>query len=168
MRLQATFLRGNVPLEKAGERRDAYSRPLPLHSDMPLSAMHHPGDADPTTTSAPSLRVLVVEDDPATLGATVEMLELLGHWVAGVKSAEVARDRFIEGAFDVLMTDIGLPALSGLDLVEILQAHHKLRVIFATGQPPPENPIPGTVWLQKPFGVEALQSALHGSERQSL
>jgi len=131
--------------------------------------MHHSGEADTTTPSSPSpsLRVLVVEDDPATLGATVEMLELLGHWVAGVKSAEVARDRFIEGAFDVLMTDIGLPALSGLDLVEILQAHHKLRVIFATGQPPPAKPIPGTVWLQKPFGVEALQAALHGIERKT-
>ena len=116
-------------------------------------------------TADPSLRVLVVEDDPAALAATVDMLEALGHWVAGVKSAEVARDRFIEGAFDVLLTDVGLPALSGLDLVEILQAQHKLRVIFATGQPRPAHPIPGTVWLQKPFGVDELQAALQGIER---
>jgi DNA-binding response OmpR family regulator len=107
----------------------------------------------------------VVEDDPATLTSMVEMLELLGHWAAGVKSAEVARDRFLEGAFDVLLTDVGLPALSGLDLVEILQAQNKLRVIFATGHPRPARPIPGTVWLQKPFGVDELQAALQGIER---
>lgn len=118
------------------------------------------------TNAAAGLRILVVEDDPATLAAMVEMLQLLGHWVAGVKSAEVARDRFIEGAFDVLLTDVGLPALSGLDLVDILQAQNKLRVIFATGQPQPARPIPGTVWLQKPFGVNELQAALQGIERR--
>jgi DNA-binding response OmpR family regulator len=128
---------------------------------FPLPSSSAPAD----TPAAPGLRILVVEDDPATLSAMVEMLELLGHWVAGVKSAEVARDRFIEGAFDVLLTDVGLPALSGLDLVEILQAQHKLRVIFATGQPRPAKPIAGTVWLQKPFGVDELQAALRGIER---
>ncbi|MGJ7582228.1 response regulator [Variovorax sp. RHLX14] len=113
------------------------------------------------------LRILVVEDDPDALAATVDMLQALGHWTAGVKSAEVARDRFIEGAFDVLMTDIGLPALSGFDLVEILQANHKLRVIFATGRIRPEEPMPGTIWLQKPFGLDALSAALHGVEPEA-
>ena len=109
------------------------------------------------------LRILVVEDDPDALATTVDMLQALGHWTAGVKSAEVARDRFIEGAFDVLLTDVGLPALSGIDLVEILQPSHKLRVIFATGQMRPEAPMPGTVWLQKPFGLDELSAALRGA-----
>ncbi|MGI4779917.1 MAG: response regulator [Janthinobacterium lividum] len=113
------------------------------------------------------LRILVVEDDPDALATTVDMLQALGHWTAGVKSAEVARDRFIEGAFDVLLTDVGLPALSGIDLVEIIQPSHKLRVIFATGQMRPEAPIPGTVWLQKPFGLDELSAALHGVEPHS-
>jgi len=107
------------------------------------------------------LRVLVVEDDPSTLSTTLDMLQLLGHWATGVRSAEVARTRFLDGAFDVVMTDIGLPALSGLDLVEDLLARHPVRVVFATGLPPPARPIPGTVWLQKPFGLDALEAALH-------
>ena len=125
---------------------------------MPTTTLTHPEDHG--DSSAQALRVLVVEDDPAVLAATVDMLQLLGHWAAGVKSAEVARDRFIDGAFDVLMTDIGLPALSGIDLVEILQARRKLRVIFATGRPAPPEPIPHTVWLQKPFSVAQLEAAL--------
>jgi DNA-binding response OmpR family regulator len=110
-----------------------------------------------------ALRVLVVEDDPDALTATVEMLQLLGHWAAGVRSAEIAKDRFYENAFDVLMTDIGLPALSGFDLAQILRDSHnldKLDIIFATGRPPPETPIPDAVWLQKPFTLEQLQAAL--------
>lgn len=109
---------------------------------------------------AKGLRILVVEDDPDTLSTTVEMLQLLGHWAAGVRSAEIAKDRFLEGAFDVLLTDIGLPALSGMDLVESLRARHKLEVIFATGRPPPDAPVPDSFWLQKPFSVEQLESAL--------
>lgn len=128
-------------------------------------------DINPTSGEADAqqapLRILVVEDDPDALATTVDMLQALGHWTAGVKSAEVARDRFIEGAFDVLLTDIGLPALSGIDLVEIIRPSHKLRVIFATGQMRPEAPIPGTVWLQKPFGLDELSAALRGVEPQS-
>lgn len=119
--------------------------------------------ASPATTASPAtpLRVLVVEDEPDALASTVELLRLLGHWATGVKSAEVARDRFLDGAFDVLLTDIGLPALSGLDLVQSLPAgKHRIQVIFATGRPPPETPIPGTLWLQKPFSMAQLEAAL--------
>ncbi|MDM0077425.1 response regulator [Variovorax sp. J2P1-59] len=115
---------------------------------------------DERTGRARGLRILVVEDDPDALAATVEMLQLLGHWAAGVRSAETAKDRYLDGAFDVLLTDIGLPALSGMDLVESLRARHKLEVIFATGRPPPPRPIEGTFWLQKPFTVEQLETAL--------
>lgn len=110
---------------------------------------------------ATRLRVLVVEDEPDALSSTVELLRLLGHWATGVKSAEVARDRFLDGAFDVLLTDIGLPALSGYDLVQSLPAgKHRIQVIFATGQPPPATPVPGTLWLQKPFSVDQLEAVL--------
>lgn len=121
---------------------------------------------EPTVEPVKRLRVLVVEDEPDTLRLTVEMLQLLGHWATGVKSAEVAKDRFFEGAFDVLMTDVGLPALSGLDLAEILRSRHPLEVIFATGQPKPAQPMAGSVWLQKPFGVEQLEAALRQVGRQ--
>ncbi len=133
---------------------------------MATTAKPPSGASDEHEANQP-LRILVVEDDPAALAATVDMLEALGHWTAGVKSAEVARDRFIDGAFDVLMTDVGLPALSGLDLVEILQADEKLQVIFATGRPRPESPPVGSVWLQKPFGVDELMAVLRGIKRAS-
>ncbi|RYF34311.1 MAG: response regulator [Comamonadaceae bacterium] len=121
------------------------------------------GIAQPPAVPAETtpLRVLVVEDDPAALSATVELLQLLGHWATGVKSAEVAKDRFIDGAFDVLLTDIGLPALSGYDLVASLpEGKHRTHVIFATGHARPVEPMPNTFWLQKPFSAEQLEAVL--------
>lgn len=112
------------------------------------------------------LRVLVVEDDPQALTSTVELLTLLGHWATGVKSAEVAKDRFIDGAFDVLLTDIGLPALSGYDLVAGLPpGKHRIQVIFATGHAAPAEAISGTLWLQKPFTTEQLEAALSRADQ---
>ncbi|MDB5827631.1 MAG: hypothetical protein JWQ73_1851 [Variovorax sp.] len=118
--------------------------------------------SNPPASSLPArkLRVMVVEDDPEALSATVELLQVLGHWATGVKSAEVAKSRFMDGAFDVLLTDIGLPALSGYDLVQSLPSEHRMQVIFASGQTQPDEPMPGTVWLAKPFTVEQLEAAL--------
>ena len=117
----------------------------------------------PSTACPPnacSLRVLVVEDDPDVLDAALEALELLGHWATGVRSAEGALARFLEGAFDVLMVDIGLPALSGLELAGKLQARCKLPIIFATARKMPDAPLHGAVWLSKPFSLEQLREAL--------
>lgn len=110
-----------------------------------------------------NLRILIVEDDATALATTLEMLELLGHWATGVQSAEAAQARYIKGAFDVLLIDIGLPALSGMDFFDTLNAQPGLKVIFGTGSTRPENLVPGTAWLQKPFGLDDLEAALQGS-----
>ena len=124
--------------------------------------MQAPLSVDPSPPPQPpaALRILVVEDEPDALAATVELLQVLGHWATGVKSAEVAKDRFLPGAFDLLLTDIGLPALSGYDLVDSLRAQHAVPVVFVTGRPRPAEPMPGTFWLQKPFSVEQLAQVL--------
>ena len=117
-------------------------------------------DAACSTDECSSLRVLVVEDDPQVLDASLDALELLGHWATGVRSAEGALDRFLEGAFDVTMIDVGLPGLSGLELAGKLQARCELPIVFATASAPPEKPAAGTAWLCKPFSVEQLGEAL--------
>ena len=106
------------------------------------------------------LRVLLVEDDVDTLATTLKILEALGHWATGVKSAEAAIARFFDGAFDVVMVDIGLPALSGHDFAERLLRDHRVPVIFVTGKAQPEIAMPGTAWLRKPYTVEQLTEAL--------
>ncbi|QNK66688.1 response regulator [Variovorax sp. PAMC26660] len=119
-----------------------------------------------TTESLPSperqqkLRVLLVEDDADTLATTLKLLEALGHWATGVKSAEAAMARFFDGAFDVVMVDIGLPALSGHDFAEKLLSEHNVPVIFVTGQAQPATAMRGTAWLRKPYTVDQLTDAL--------
>ncbi|MEJ8851583.1 response regulator [Variovorax rhizosphaerae] len=108
---------------------------------------------------ARKLRILVVEDDVESLRLSQELLALMGHWSAGVSSAEAAIARFSEGAFDVLMLDVNLPALSGVDLAEKLCRLERLPVIFATGGAPPRAGSPGSIWLQKPYSIAQLEEA---------
>lgn len=108
----------------------------------------------------PRLRILVVEDDPDTLTVTIELLRALGHWATGVRSAELALHRFLEGAFDLVIADVGLPGLSGRDLAEKLEARCELPVIFATGQPAPDPMPRHGIWLRKPYSIDQLQKAL--------
>ena len=110
--------------------------------------------------AARKLRVLVVEDDADSLHLTQELLSLMGHWSAGVGSAEGALARFAEGAFDVLLLDVNLPALSGLDVAEKLCRLEPLPVIFATGNRPARDDSSGSIWLQKPYTTEQLEEAL--------
>ncbi|MBO9648211.1 MAG: response regulator [Variovorax sp.] len=107
-----------------------------------------------------SLRVFVIEDDRDALTGTLRMLRLLGHWAAGVSSAEAALDRFFEGAFDVLLVDMNLPGLSGLDVARRLSAREHLPVIFASGAMPPADGTEGALWLSKPYTIEQLRAAL--------
>jgi CheY-like chemotaxis protein len=85
------------------------------------------------------LRVLLVEDDADTLATTLRLLEAMGHWATGVRSAEAAIARFFDGAFDLVMVDIGLPALSGRDFAERLLRDHRVPVVFVTGQAEPAD-----------------------------
>jgi len=105
----------------------------------------------------------LVEDDADTLATTLKLLEALGHWATGVKSAEAAIARFFDGAFDVVMVDIGLPALSGHDLAERLLHDHHVPVIFVTGYP--ERLLTGTQLepafvISKPFDPDLLRAAI--------
>lgn len=107
------------------------------------------------------LRVLVVDNDPRQLHATLDLLAALGHWATGVDTAELACTRWFDGAFDLVMTEVRLPALSGFDLAETLRRGCAVRVLFVTGQPRPAARLPArTGWLAKPFGRDELAAAL--------
>lgn len=123
-------------------------RPSSLSSDSPPSA-------DPNR-----LRILVVEDDADAMATSLEALRAIGHWATGVRSAESAITRYMRGAFDLLMLDVGLPGLSGKDLAAKLMAIERIPVIFASGEPEPAQPPAGSVWLRKPYALEDLNRAL--------
>ncbi|MYM21333.1 response regulator [Duganella sp. FT135W] len=67
------------------------------------------------------LRIFLVEDNQDTREVVAIILEGDGHQVHAVGSVQAALDEFSLSANDVLLTDLGLPDGSGLDLMRQLR-----------------------------------------------
>lgn len=79
--------------------------------------------------------IVVAEDDPGTLRLLCVVLEKKGHEVVGVTDGMSAWERIVERAPDVVISDIDMPGLSGLALLERVRTHPALGVtpfIFLT------------------------------------
>lgn len=75
-------------------------------------------------------RILVVEDDPDTRGAIRELLTRAGYAVVSADDARDAVDLLTRGLRPRLMVvDLMLPELSGIDFLDYVQKDHELRVI---------------------------------------
>jgi CheY-like chemotaxis protein len=79
------------------------------------------------------LRVLLVEDHPDTSEVMTRLLRNLNHDVQTAASVRGARQLAQSQRFDVLISDIGLPDGTGLDLMQSLQAGHRVRGIAMSG-----------------------------------
>ena len=80
------------------------------------------------------LQILYVEDNPVVREITYELLCTDDRQILALESAEEALVAFANQKFDVLITDVSLPVMSGLDLVRnVLARHPNLPVIIASG-----------------------------------
>ncbi len=81
-----------------------------------------------------SLGILVVDDEPTILTSCQRVLEGAGHRVQAVDTPGSALDRCREQTFDLVLIDILMPDMSGLELVERLKAAAPtIRIVVMTG-----------------------------------
>ena len=117
------------------------------------------------TSAAQRTRVLLVEDYPLARSASVRVLRN-AYEVTAVASGEQALAALQPGAFDVLLTDFQMPAMTGIELLEIVRLHvPRLRRVLMSG-----GPVPGILayaatglvqaFLYKPFDLAAARDAL--------
>ena len=78
--------------------------------------------------------VLYVEDDPAVRMGTTQSLQIAGFQVRAFGSAEQVIHHLVPGMRGVLLTDVKLPGMGGLELLERLQQiDREVPVILVTG-----------------------------------
>ncbi|MNI81103.1 Autoinducer 1 sensor kinase/phosphatase LuxN [compost metagenome] len=91
------------------------------------------------------------------------MLDELGYVVHEVGSAEDALDILERERIDVLLTDVGLPQMSGTDLARMVRDRWPtVRIVFASGDESAKSAsgILDALQLSKPFTLDSLQSVL--------
>ncbi|TCR64604.1 response regulator [Bosea sp. BK604] len=122
-----------------------------------------PLPVNPPLGTERALTVLVCEDDAIIRLDTADMVQDIGHIAieagTGLEALEIATARDI----DVLLTDVGLPDISGSELATRLRAvKPDVAIIFATGH----NEVEGfprdrrTTLLKKPYQLAQLQQVL--------
>ncbi|MCB2229235.1 response regulator [bacterium] len=131
---------GDVFLDKVKDEPCFYA--LDRHSDtpaflsfkFPLAATRPPSSAAPTVQNPGTFSVLAIDDESIILDLVAAMCQSLGYEAATARSGEegltLARNR----RFDLVLTDLAMPGLSGLDVGRELQALYPgLPVVLVTG-----------------------------------
>lgn len=82
------------------------------------------------------LRVLYVEDNALVREITCELLTDDGREIVAVATGEEALYAFQQSRFDIVVTDVSLPAMSGIDLVRHVKTiSPSVPIIVASGYP---------------------------------
>jgi PAS domain S-box-containing protein len=125
------------------------------------------GSRHPTRENAlKGAMVLLVEDDDLIRLTTTEMLSDIGCQVREASTAQEALKILDDGHMDILLTDVGLPGVSGLQLARDASARRPdLRLVLATGDSAVKSEATrlGAVLLVKPYTPESLRQGLENA-----
>jgi CheY-like chemotaxis protein len=120
---------------------------------------------DPRAQVARPLRILLVEDHEDTLHLMMRVLELSGHTVKPETTIAGALHAATSHTFDCVISDLGLPDGSGIDLIRQLLAHGPVKSIALTGAAELDNAdecleAGFTKHLTKPVDLKTLEATL--------
>jgi PAS domain S-box-containing protein len=163
---------GSLSAESPGKGQGAtFAVRLPV-GDLP--AVEAAGEASAQVTKAPpqetgglSSHILLVEDHGDTADAMADLLHSMGYRVsvAGSVAAGLSAAERLAGRIDLVLSDLGLPDGSGLDLMRELHRRYSVRGIALSGYGMEEDVRQSLSagfdrHLTKPVNLQSLQTAI--------
>lgn len=137
--------------------------------DLPLRTVTAPEGTNESEPRLPAGRVLVVEDKAINQLVTTKLLQLLGQEAVVVDDGEAGVQAALAEAFDLVLMDVRMPVLDGLEATRRLRAQgYTGRVVALTAHAMQEEleaclaaGMDGT--LTKPLTLDALRRVLSGA-----
>ena len=139
----------------------------PVKMDQTCPLMMLPNSISSSVPGAKKLRVLVVEDHSPTRLAMGRLIREAGAEVVTARDGEEGLGYLLTQRFDVLLTDLRMPGMDGVELVDrcmkLPQSHRPARVIAISGEYDAGvlHGLP-VQFLAKPLNVDSLLSMLGG------
>jgi signal transduction histidine kinase/ActR/RegA family two-component response regulator len=155
---------GEVGIESKVGKGTTVSIYLP-RTEAPAQVRIHPAvQRTDTDIRVPGARILLVEDDPRVRAATVGALEDLDYEPVDCSSGAEAIALFQSTEFDLVISDVIMPEMTGPELIRHLKATESrdFAVLFVTGYvgEGESDELRGHELLRKPFTVGALAGAV--------
>jgi PAS domain S-box-containing protein len=158
-----TSLNGRIDVTSAPQRGATFDVFLPL-SGAPSTTRFTPAPAQ-----AGHGRVLVVDDEPMLLRSMGTLLRSLGYEVLEAPGGAQALELLAREKVDLLLSDVTMPGLSGLELArEVALKYPTVRILLSSGYSDGLDNVPPGVMavLPKPLGRKELALALSTALRE--
>jgi two-component system, OmpR family, KDP operon response regulator KdpE len=117
-------------------------------------------------------RILVVEDDPQLLRAMRITLHARGHEVVAVATGRKALSEAAAARPDLVVLDLGLPDLDGVEVIEGLRGWTSVPIIVLSGRTSGGDKVAALDagaddYVTKPFGIEELLARIRAVTRRA-
>jgi two-component system, OmpR family, KDP operon response regulator KdpE len=115
--------------------------------------------------------LVIIEDDPRVRSALTRALEQRGHSVLGAETGMAGLQLIVKERPEVIILDLGLPDVDGVDLLKMIRPISDAVVIAATARVGEEDIIKtldagADDYLCKPFSPEQLDARIRASLRR--
>jgi len=145
--------------------------------DVPLDACCDPRVADATASSSLRLptrapdaprRILVIDDEQSFRHGLTQLLRRDGYTVDTAANGDLALRQLHEQCYDVVLCDLRMPGLDGVDFYAMLSHQHaylRKRVLFLTGDTLGAESTAfleqcGQPWMYKPCNAADIRTAI--------
>jgi PAS domain S-box-containing protein len=135
--------------------------------DLPAATVKAESSETPTQEAeAPSLSILVVDDEPAVRETLGEMLEVMGHRVLLAESGQNALQTLARSDCDLVFTDLAMPEMDGWETTRAIRKRWPEMMVvlvtgYGTGTAPPtgeDNLVNGIIG--KPFDFSQISQTI--------
>ena len=117
-------------------------------------------------------RILLVDDEPAVQTLLAYPLRKDGYEVVSATDGRQALDRFAEGQFDLVVLDVMLPKLDGIEVCRRLRSKSQVPIIMLTAKDDEIDKVVGLEmgaddYITKPFSVREFRSRVRAALRRA-
>ncbi len=118
------------------------------------------------------MKIIIVDDQESSKNSLAGFLVMKGYACIGASNGVEALRKLENEAVNVVITDLNMPAMNGIDLLKALNENYpKVRVIITTGYPTMENAIEAVnngayAYFTKPVDVKSLCNRLYKLENK--
>jgi DNA-binding response OmpR family regulator len=155
---------GRISVHSIPGEGATYVVELPIREPLPSTAEPPSGELDVVRHR----RVLVVDADEKSLALLHEIVRHLGHDVDGDSSAQQALQKIADRDYDLIITDMHLPSMDGLDLYQrlsILRPGLAQRVLFISDGAVSDEVDAflervGCPLIRKPFSIADIEAGM--------